>query len=104
MNLINEDAFDERVRKVIREEMQRPEFVHQRTVTLIVGLPRTTYLDLARRKVFPSTKERRLVLARTADVLAHFESRLGRRPSKPAHVPRTPEEIAFARVGARRVR
>jgi hypothetical protein len=47
-------------------------------------------------------REHRLVVARTADVLAHFEQRIRLR-EVPASNDADPEAIALARVAARRV-
>lgn len=102
MSVIDEKALDERIRRIAREEAMRPAFVHQRNVEAVIGLPRRDFLRLARAAAFPATKERRVVLARTADVLAYVEERIPRRP--PARVlPTDDEATALARVGARRV-
>lgn len=90
------------VRRIAREENARPAFVHQRNCAGVVGVPPRQFLRDARAKAFPSTKERRLVMARTADVLAHYELRLSLKAS-PAQNDHDAEAIAFSRVGARRV-
>jgi hypothetical protein len=79
-------------------DLQRPELVHQRNVEAVVGLPRRDYLRLARELAFPSTRERRLVVAKTKDVLEAFE----RRMRLPAANDGTPE-FAHSRSGLRRV-
>jgi hypothetical protein len=76
--------------------------VHQRNVEAVIGLPRRDYLDAAHSRKFPSTKERRLIVARTVDVLAYFEQRIALRERAAAN-DADPEAIAFAKVGARRV-
>jgi hypothetical protein len=91
------------VRRIAREEASRPALVHQRSVETVCGVPRRDYLSAAHRGHFPSTKERRLIIARTADVLAYFELRL-RTTGAPVANDADPEAVAFARVGARRVR
>jgi hypothetical protein len=93
------DADD--VRKIVREELARPVYVSQRTVEAVAGLPRRDFLRLARAGAFPSTRERRLVLARTEDVLAYVALKLatGKAPAANDDA----EAIAFSRVGARRV-
>lgn len=91
------------VRRVVREELARPPLVHQRTVESVIGVPRRDYLSAASRKAFPVTKERRLVIAKTVDVLAYFELRLRTSTAAPAN-DEDPEGLAFARAGARRVR
>lgn len=89
------------VRRIAREESQRPVFVHQRNVETVIGLPRRDYLAAAKRKAFATAKERRLVIARTSDVVRWFELRLAHRDVKPAN-DADAESIALARVGARR--
>jgi hypothetical protein len=92
------------VRRIAREERARPELVHQRTVESVVGLPPRDFLSAAHAGRFPFTKERRLILARTVDVLAYFEERLQRRPPAVAVAnDASAEDRALARVGARRV-
>ena len=77
-------------------------YVNQRTVEAIVGLPRRDYLREAAAGSFPTTKVRRLVTARTEDVIAFFEGRMRTARALPAN-DATPETKALARVGARRV-
>lgn len=48
----------------------RPATVSQRTVELHFGIPKATYLDMARRGVFPTTRVGRLRIARYEDVEA----------------------------------
>lgn len=90
------------VRRICREELQRPVVVSQRSIEAVVGLPRRDYLRLARSGAWPTTRERRLVLSRTADVLAWLEHRLSHRDIKPAN-DASAESLALSRVGARRV-
>lgn len=86
------------------DELQRPQLVHQRTVEAVVGLPRRDFLRLARAGAFPSTHERRLVIARAADVIAAFERRMPRIECRVAdETAKTGESAALARVGARRI-
>ena len=84
------------------DELQRPELVHQRNVEAVVGLPRRDYLRLARDGAFPSTRERRLVIARAVDVVAVFARRLVRVTHR-ASANDGSEASSLARVGARRV-
>ena len=97
-------ALDERIRRVVCEALDRPAptFVHQRSVEAICGVPRRAYLDLARSGAFPATKSGRLVLARTADVVAYVEAMLPRQRDA-AHADDA-EAAAFAKVHARRVK
>jgi len=85
------------------DEMCRPELVNQRSVARIVGLPAVDFLEDARAGAFESWKVRRLVFARTADVLAWIR----KHPAKPRMVAANDagdaEAEAFARYGARRV-
>jgi hypothetical protein len=90
------------VRRIAAEVLARPAFVHQRNCAAVVGVPPRQYLRDARAKAFPSTKERRLVLARTAEVLAYYELRLSVKTA-PAQNDHDAEATAFSRVGARRV-
>lgn len=90
------------VRRIAREEAVRPACVHQRSCELVIGLPRRDYLRAAHAGLFPWTKEGRLLIARTADVLGWLERRLVHRDVKPAN-DSTTETIALSRVGARRV-
>ena len=53
--------------------------------------------------MFPSAKERRLVIARTADVVAWLDRRIMHRAGTPAN-DASIETLSLARVGARRVR
>ena len=102
MSLIDEAALERRMREIARAESARPEFVHQRIVERVVGIPGRQYLRDARDRRFATAKERRLVIARTADVLEYYGTRIATArptPSNDANV----ETIAFARVGARRV-
>jgi hypothetical protein len=100
--VIDLDALDARIRAIARAESVRPAFVNQRNVETVVGLPRRDYLRLGRAGAFPTTKERRLVIARTVDVLAAFELRLQGR-EQPVANDADAEAIALAKVGARRV-
>lgn len=96
-----DDALDERIRQVLREELQRPRpaLVTQRTVTEIVGIPRWRYMRAAREKRFPAYVERRLVIARTKDVIAYYEGRI-----EASTATKADEASTLARVGARRVK
>lgn len=69
--ILNEAALRELVAAEVRKLVARPEYVSQRTVAAVVGAitPRD-FLRLARKGSFPSRKEQRLVIARTADVVA----------------------------------
>jgi hypothetical protein len=90
------------VTRIVRAELARPELVHQRNVETVIGLPRHDYLRLARAKAWPSTHEKRLVVSRTKDVVAYYESRISLREQKPVN-DADPEAVALARVGARRI-
>jgi hypothetical protein len=103
VTLIDESALDERIREIARQESRRPAFVNQRTVEQVVDLPRRHYLRLARAGGFPTVHERRLVIARTADVLRVFESRMCTTSANDALVADDAESVALARIGARRV-
>jgi hypothetical protein len=80
----------------------RPQLVHQRSVEHVVGIPRRQYLADAAARHFPTTKQRRLIVARTADVVGFYEQRIELRDVKPVN-DSDPEAIALARVGARRI-
>jgi DNA polymerase III alpha subunit len=84
-------------------ELQRPLVVTQRTVEGVVGLPRRDFLRLARAGAFASTRERRLVLARTADVIAYVERHLAQHVHHDAPANDATEASVLARVGARRI-
>jgi hypothetical protein len=75
-SIVDVDALQELVRALVRDEVARPLLVNQRTVASIVGLDAREYLRLARAGAFPSTRERRLIVARTSDVVCVFESRM----------------------------
>ena len=91
------------VRRIVREEQTRPEYVTQRSVEAVVGLARREFTRLARAGEIPTHKERRLIIARTADVIAWIEMRLRVASAPAANLNADPETIALARVGARRV-
>jgi hypothetical protein len=97
--LINEEAFDERIRQIAREEAARPAFVTQRSISEVIGIDRREFLRLCRIGAFPSTRERRLAVARTGDVLAYFDGRLG----TPKAADQSSAEFARSRSGLRRV-
>ena len=99
LQILDEDD----VRHIAREEMQRPQFVHQRTVAHVAGLPGRAYLRAHRAGAFPTTVIQRLVLARTADVLAYVERQLKIATTPAANGNADPESLTLARVGARRV-
>ena len=81
-------------------ELRRPELVTQDTVAAVVGIDARSYLRLARVGVFASTRDRRKVIARTADVLDAFTSHLQRRgPANDVEA----EARSLARAGARRI-
>jgi hypothetical protein len=75
-----------------------PAFVTQLTVAPVVGISPRDFMRLAREGKFPSTKEHRRIVARTADVLAYIEERLAARAT-----PVADESVALARAGLRRV-
>jgi hypothetical protein len=97
-----EELIDERVRAIVRTELAPPVFCNQRNVETVAGLPRREFLRLARARAFPTTRERRLVIARTVDVLAYVERQIALREALPQN-DADPEALALARVGARRV-
>ena len=99
MSLVDEHALEDFVRRVAREEA-RPLFVSQRTCERVLGIAPRDFLHHAREHAFVSTKERRLVIAKTDDVAAWLDARLAR-AKQPSNV--TPIDTALARVGARRV-
>jgi hypothetical protein len=101
-HLIDPAAFDAAVRHIVRAELERPALVHQRDVERIVGIPGRQFLRDAHEGRFPSTKERRLILARTADVVAYYAERIAAAQA-PSLNEFDAETIEFARVGARRV-
>jgi hypothetical protein len=86
MPLIDEDELARLVRETVHREIARPLLISQRNVEQVIGLPRRDYLRLARAGEFPSCRERRLVLARTADVLAVFEKRIAVQSTRPANL------------------
>lgn len=98
-------GFEDFVRGLVAVEVERlaaefrPDLVHQRSVEDVVGAPRRDYLRIAREGGFPSTKEGRLVIARTVDVCAFFEARMRVPTPKNADS----ESKALSRVGLRRV-
>jgi hypothetical protein len=94
-------ALDARIKAVIRAELARPVYVSQRSVESVVGLSRRDYLRLSRCRAWPSTRERRLVVARTVDVLAYVERSIAIRASSADND--SPEDVVLARVGARRI-
>jgi hypothetical protein len=102
MPLIDEAALEARIRQIAREEAARPEFLHQRNVEQIAGIPGRQYLRDAHAKRFPSSKERRLLVARTSDVVAYYALRIAT-AAAPAANDASAETIALARVGCRRV-
>jgi hypothetical protein len=97
-----DEVLETRMREIAREEAARPEFVHQRSAEKFVGVSRRQFLRDAHAKHFASTKAGRLIVARTAEVLAHYELRI-KTAAAPAANDADAETIAFARVGARRV-
>jgi hypothetical protein len=94
-------ALDQRIHEVVRAELARPAYVTQRSVETVLGLPRRDYLRLARADAWASTRERRLIVSRTSDVLAYIETRLTIRGAQADND--SPEDVVLARVGARRV-
>ena len=52
-----------------------PEFVHQKNVAAIIGLPSRQYLDLCRAGAWPVVCDGRLRLARREEVIAHLTAR-----------------------------
>jgi hypothetical protein len=119
-----DSLLDERIDAAVRRhaaDLRRPEFVHQRDVEAVCGLPRRTYLALARSGAIPSTKMNRLVIARTIDVVTYVEQRIASRPDPGATQDQDDldelrqsllsgltrrdraEAVALARVGARRI-
>lgn len=84
--------------------LARPLYVTQRTSLAIVGLPPRDFLRLALEGRFPSTKEKRLVLARTEDVVRYVDAH--RREVRPANdygEEQDDLDASLAKVGARRV-
>ncbi len=100
--MIDLAALQNEIRRIAREERARPDFVHQKSVEAVVGLPRRDFLRLSRAKAWASTKNRRLVIARTADVIAYLETHVALRECMPANVVDI-ETATLARVGARRI-
>jgi len=75
-----------------------PEFVHQRNVAAVIGLPPRQYLDLCRRGVWPVAVEGKLRLARREEVVAYLASRariLERRAALAAVTPDGDENRPF---------
>lgn len=81
-------------------EVKRPEFVQQRTVQDVTGMPAVDYLEHGRDGEFPTFKVRRLVFAKTSDVVAFIESHRTRSATSDGG---NTEAKLLARVGARRV-
>lgn len=100
--MIDLAALDARIAAIVEKCTQRPEYVSQRTVLAVVGIEPRDYLHHARNGAFPSAKVRRVVLARTTDVIAWLDGRVRRARVKPAKA-LSPRDAALARVGARRV-
>jgi hypothetical protein len=84
-------------------ELTRPELVSQRTVLAVVGLPAIDFLEDARAGRFASRKVRRLVFARTVDVLAWIERHPVAPSTAAAKVAGDEEARVFSKYGARRV-
>jgi len=104
MTTVLEREIEAIARRVAREEAARPLYVHQRTVEAVVGLPRRDYIAAAHAGRFPFVKERRMLVARTSDVVGYFETRLASAAPPDGESGGTPEGRALARVGARRVK
>jgi hypothetical protein len=104
VGIINEAELEALMRKVAHEEA-RPILVNQRTVLAVVGLPAGAFLTAARAGAFQSSKLRRLVFAKTADVVAYVEAHPVTPRIKQVAVASGDDEEArlLARVGARRV-
>ncbi len=106
MPLVNHAALEAEVARLVRAELDtlRPALVSQRTVEAVVGLPRRDYLRCALAGAFPSfasPENKRLVLAKSADVIAHLLAHPRRQPAN--DVTRADLDAALRRVGARRV-
>jgi hypothetical protein len=86
-------------------ELQRPEFVTQRTVLAVVGMTKRHYLDHVRAGDWPSWADGQLRYSSTADVVAwlHAHPVTVRSLASVASNDTDAEARAFARVGARRV-
>ena len=102
MPLIDEGALASLVKEIVRAELARPVFCSQRSVEAVVGVPRRQFLRDARAQKFASTKEGRLIVSRTADVIRFYENQIALREAKPQN-DHDPEALAFSRVGARRI-
>jgi hypothetical protein len=89
----------ERAVEAAAERLARPTFVSQRTVLAVVGLPARDFLRGARAGAFASSKARRLILARTDDVVAYVDAH----HVEPHVAPANDFDAALARIGARRV-
>jgi hypothetical protein len=98
LNAALEAAADASVQKRAAE-LRRPVFVNQRTIENVVGMAAVDFLEHARLGAFPSWKERRVVYARTADVVAFIEAH----PVVPKTETETGEAAVLAMVGARRL-
>ena len=91
------------VRRIAREEAQRPEFVQQRTVKAVIGVEHRDYLRDANAGKFPTRKHHRLIIAKTVDVIDYYAND-GRPKAKIAVAhDADAQTIALAKVGARRV-
>jgi hypothetical protein len=99
------DALAADVRAIARDEAGLPSHVSQRTVERWTSLPSRDYLAAAREAAFPSSKIKRLVVAKTVDVVAWIESK--HRPLASSSIESDEDaalDEALASVGARRVR
>jgi hypothetical protein len=90
------------VRRIAREESARPALTTSRNCEAVIGIPPWRFCRDAKAKHFPSYVDHRMVVARTVDALAYYESRIQLAAAPPAN-DHDPEAVAFARVGARRV-
>ncbi len=81
---------------------RRPAFVHQRIVEMVTGLPADDFLEHGRDGAFTTWKVRRLVFARTDDVIAFIEAHPVTSHAANDSTPDVESQV-LARVGARRV-
>lgn len=71
------DELEARMRELVHEELGRPEYVTQRTVQAVTGMPSRDYLRHCRDGAWPVRSDRRLRYAKTAVVLAWIEAQRG---------------------------
>ena len=88
------------VAEIARDVAGLPALLSQRTCERWASVPAADFLDAARDGAFPSSKVKRIVYAKTADVVAWIE---GHRRTAPANDAGDEMAECLAAAGARRV-